>query len=180
MDIRDWPMDKIMQLPDEVFGRRWPIILGASVGAGSSAFRLSELGLPERSVLWEIHGSERIFSDPVNALGSHILLALGDQVPLGFTQFAALEDLLANAGVFISGHYSLTGHTHLTRLRMPIASGGRRVIADLINDGGATTVMQVELVFSSVPNEISDFYAGVSTDQLDEIVRLLRLRAGLP
>ncbi|GAI86378.1 unnamed protein product, partial [marine sediment metagenome] len=30
MDIRNWSLDQVMQLPDGCFGRRWPIVFSES------------------------------------------------------------------------------------------------------------------------------------------------------
>ncbi|GAH72945.1 unnamed protein product, partial [marine sediment metagenome] len=54
MDVRNWPADRIMQLPDHCFGRRWLVsVIGARSEIGP-AFDISEAGLPEWTVIWNL------------------------------------------------------------------------------------------------------------------------------
>ena len=53
MDIRNWPMNRIMQLPDCCFSRRWPVGVSWLGEAVSVGYDISEAGLPERCVIWE-------------------------------------------------------------------------------------------------------------------------------
>ncbi len=54
MDIRNWPLDRIMQLPDHCFGRRWPITLLTPVVQTVTYYDISEMALPEKCVIWEL------------------------------------------------------------------------------------------------------------------------------
>ncbi len=54
MDIRNWPLSQIMQLPDAAFGRRWPVGLAYAFAGAGAEFDISEAALPERFVIWEV------------------------------------------------------------------------------------------------------------------------------
>jgi len=156
MNIRNWPMDKIMQLPDCCFGRRWPIIFS---GHGSvpnvTMYFISEMALPEKCVLWELSTAVRgNFTAGLPEVAYAI--RLGDQLPATAAEFVAMEDLLPSCDEIDATARIFRDRLVLRRLRMPIASAGRRLVLRVFSDT-LDTWWSMGFVFSSVPTEVPDW-----------------------
>lgn len=161
MDIRDWGMDRIMQLPDWCFGRKWLVSVQATGSAIEVVFDISEYALPERCVIWQLQygvGGEQ------TARG-FISLALADFLPASDAAFDASEILLRDYGVTIAGRkiipVSANGGVARIDLRMPIASAGRRLVGRLAETATATYYLWTTIVVSSVPTEVPDWLVSV-------------------
>jgi len=89
MDIRDWPLDKIMQLPDCCFGQRWPVITSHRLESNTTAQWISEQSLPDVGVIWEIvsYGAYSVGPD------TYFQIGLGDHAPADGEEFQAFEQL---------------------------------------------------------------------------------------
>lgn len=157
MDIRNWPLDRIMQLPDCCFGRKFLVCLSALSKNSVAAFDISEVGLPERCVLWELS-----FWVDGNISGNDwFRLALGDQLPTTAAQVDALEPLIFGLGrqgaepkrLLIRREQSLIRFT----LRMPIAAIGRRPVLHYFTTVSIDSFLYVVLLVSSIPKEVPDW-----------------------
>lgn len=156
MDIRGWPLDRIMQLPDCCFGSRFLVTCSVATGTGGNAHNMSAIALPEWCVLWEIHGSQRKRNVFNANIGFHFILGLRDQVSTNYAQLMESGLLFPHCGYFVTDHYSMTGNIHVTKLKYPIHAGGRRVVTYFVNDGDGD-VLQIEMVFSNMPTEVPDW-----------------------
>ncbi|GAH58066.1 unnamed protein product, partial [marine sediment metagenome] len=94
MDIRNWPMDRIMQLPDECFGRRFLVSCSLAYADAGSTFDISEIALPEACVLWSLN----VAWYNEDTATHYIRLALGDQLPATVAMMDALEPLISGLG----------------------------------------------------------------------------------
>lgn len=157
MDIRNWPLDRIMQLPDHCFGRRWPVIFTKQAAIQATSYFISELALPDTAVLWEIHSTIIIGGEATTSTYLPHNLKLGDQLPTADAQVAALDDLLPGLDERDAVGGILRDDIHLTRLRLPIAAQGRRVVLRLVNTEEVAIVFQLGLIFSSIPAEVPDW-----------------------
>ncbi len=157
MDIRDWPNGGIMQLPDCCFGRRWPVVFGGVITAPTSTvYYISELALPERCVLWELGvGSEGV-TTKLRMLTNYSF-KVGDQLPATAAEFVAMEDMFPGCDEVLNGARIMRDGVVLRRLRVPIASAGRRVVLRVGVPGDENTFFVVGLVFSSFPTEVPDW-----------------------
>ena len=156
MDIRGWPLDQIMQLPDCYFGRKFPIILSKSLTAGTTAWYISEIGLPDRCVLWELQINVRPIGYDYSKDTGYISLALGDHLPLTLAEFLEFENMFPESDERIAGLPVLESPLHIM-LRKPYAAQGRRVVAQFLLGGlSPDSEYLAALVFSSVPMEIPD------------------------
>ena len=176
MDIRNWSMDQIMQLPDHCFGRRFSIIFGKDTGGGGEEFFISELALPDRVVLWEVYF--HLVTDELAAgfmLGA-FSLGLSSVPVTANAAFIPLEKILTGVDNIFSGIHVVNAPFHLTRLRLPVNSQGRRVVLYMDFNSAAHMRFSVGLVFSSIPNDVPDLYAGNITKKLDELIRLISLK----
>lgn len=156
MDVRNWAMDQIMQLPDNCFGQRWVIGLTSNVPNANAIFDICEAGLPEVCVIWEVcytcFGSIGMTLD--------IGLALGDQPPATEAAYALLPSLMPEVVSRTSGrgHQEILTNVEISirRPRLVVASGGRRIVGRFIRVLGNAVGGQVALVVSSIPTEVPD------------------------
>lgn len=156
MDIRNWPMGMIMQMPDHFFGRRWPIACELS-GVSDPMFDISEMAFPERCVVWSVALDWRNASEHTAA---HCRLALGDQLPTLIGHMNVLEPLLRSVGTqgaeprYIAlpvGALNL-----LWPMRMGLATAGRRLVISGSPGGSSWLFVRCVLEVSSVPTEAPD------------------------
>ena len=156
MDIRKWGLDRIMQLPDGCFGRRWPIIFSGTVTASAIAYYISEMALPERCVIWQLFAWTPIVGslEPFN-LNERFSYKLGDQLP-NAAIFASQEELFAAADMIVGGERSFYPFAGVLNLRQPVMSSGRRITIRVHNFSVITLLFCTGIVISSVPNEVPD------------------------
>ncbi len=154
MNISDWPLSRIMQLPDFCFGRRWLMSLTAVATTGAPAWDITELGLPELCVVWEF----QLFIPRAGVLGHRWRLALGDVLPTSAAMFDVLEPLFPGFGIqgaeprgIYQPYYT---EFALRTLRYPIRAAGRRVIVELDPAGVGDSEVVISLVVSSIPKEV--------------------------
>lgn len=156
MNIRDWPMGAIMQLPDCCFGRRFLVTCSIHTALPVAAYDISELALPEKAVVWEFF----LRGVGVAEAFAAVRLALGDQLPPSVAAMDALEPLFRGWG--LQGpdpriiNIDARDQIDLRRLRMPLSTAGRRLILELVP--GITGIKNAEtgIVVSSIPTEVPD------------------------
>ena len=180
MNISKWPMEKIMQLPDAAFGTKFPVIFSAMVSLGATEFFTSESSLPDKCVLHEIWLSTggQVTTGEHGSIQASLALATG--VIDSDTKFRLTEPLLPFLSDRVSSIDNFRPEFHLTRLRMPIIAQGRKVVLRAQENGGEPTIFSCGLVFSSIPNDIPDLYAGSPEDKFDEMIRLMRIGVKFP
>lgn len=149
-------MGKILMLPDWVFGRRWPLADARMISATSWEYRLMDLGLPERCVIWEV------CVGPVYTASIYgsFCFKLCDQAPANQAAMEALESVFP-ACWDINGVQSCltgpsTGPVAVRRLKVGLEVGGRRLVVGTYNSTGSSRVFVWSIVVSSVPTEVPD------------------------
>ncbi|MBA7469582.1 hypothetical protein ES707_04864 [subsurface metagenome] len=157
MDIRSWPLDKIMQLPDCCFGRRWPVGVYAAEGGIGQYYDISEAGLGDRCVVWQV-----TYAGGGNWEGvSSIALALGDVLPAGIAEFDALQPLFSDLGkrgaVRRAVDIGSGGVVITLQMRLPVHAQGRRIVALIEITAAEATGPQAILVVSSIPTEVPEW-----------------------
>ena len=156
MDIRNWPMDRIMQLPDNAFGQRWIVSVAARGKVVGANYDISEMALPERCVVWTVFFLASVSSGMVN----DITLSMGDKLPASDAEFDVLEPLMRDLGYYDGTRryielYSRTSVVVLP-MRKLIHSVGRRLVGRLTFEALSTTPTYAGLVVSSIPTEVPD------------------------
>ena len=156
MDIRNWSLDQIMQLPDSVFGNRFLVSVQSHIGAAGTVWDISEIPFPERFVIWELHVS-------VSRVGVENVwcrIAFGDQLPTTTAQMDGLEPVFNGLGMQGAGPRQIfvTSLTPiiLTRLKIPKQATGRRLVSEFGGTGPGAGYCTVSMVVSSIPREIPD------------------------
>lgn len=157
MDIRNWGLGQIMQLPDSCFGRRWLVITSRDIGTDATDEWLVNQPLPDRLVLWHISVGGLI---PV-AVRSWFKFALGDHEPANDAEFDAFQRLFPGdldntieEGAILLGNIK-PGEL---RCRMPLDVAGRR-FAVQVNNKHESAIMHLRIAFtiSSIPTEAPDW-----------------------
>lgn len=157
MDIRNWSLDRIMQLPDSCLSRRFLISCCCAPEAEQTVWDISELGLPERAVLWEM----MLWANTSAVNIESIRIALGDQLPASTEMMDALEPLIYGLG--LQGpeprvmYTSYLGMISFRRLRIPIEAAGRRLVLEVTAPAGQTPIVLVGIVVSTIPTEVPDW-----------------------
>ncbi len=154
MDLRNWPFESIMQLPDHCFGRREMLQLAVDLSGAGSVYAINLAGLPDKMVIWEVNVAARA----VVASTIHVGLALGEQLPVSDAEYNALELVFPN--VISSdddrGEFEVCVNSafSITKVRFPVLAQGRRLIAKFTRHQGNATEGVITVVYSSIPNEV--------------------------
>ena len=158
MNISEWPLQQIMQLPDEAFGRRFIVSCQARPPGGATHRRMSSITLPEIMVVWELliagwtsDGTRAVFK-----------IAMGNQVPGSDAEFMNLESMfpgLGEDGIEPRNIQIKSDWQHeLRRLRFPVRTAGRQMVVSMENTGAASAVLTVMIVISSIPKDIPSWF----------------------
>ena len=154
MNIEDWPMNEIMQLPDEVFGRRWPYSMSDLDFDIIKSYTIHETKLPEWIVVWECY---LVVTREIPSTAD-MSLALGMNLPTSDAEFEELEKLFpywygSTAGrgwVTVPG----TAPVRMEKGKVLIHSAGRRLILGCQRVVGTATGSIVTLTLSGVPKDL--------------------------
>ena len=117
-----------MQLPDNCFGRRWPVGVYTFEMSVGTYYDISEAGLGDRCVFWNLFGYAA-----GSTMGWTVFsFALGDQLPVNDAEFDALEPLFSDVGLLLPPRRELavggaTGPVFLP-MRLPVQAQGRRIV----------------------------------------------------
>ena len=157
MDVRNWPMDKIMRLPDHAFGSRWPVSVTRGLTGAGAGYASTETTLPENFVVWEILTCMRF----VTATSMEICLAIGNATPANEAAFLEMPRLLPQ----ISSQSGYRGafdviyltNSLMTELKIPVVGTGRRIVGRFIRTVGNAVGAEVILTVSSLPVEVPDW-----------------------
>lgn len=161
MDIRNWAMDQIMQLPDHAFGRRFIVSAEVRATGEQTAWDISEVAFPERCVLWQLV----IRPYQCVSLAEGIRIALGDQLPTAAAMMDRLEPLVAGLGMQgaeprLISLAMMAGWLNIG-MRFPLHAGGRRLVLEATCADQKTTWASVHVLVSSVPKEVPDWMVSV-------------------
>lgn len=161
MNIRDWPIDRIMQLPDNCFGTRFLVSCTADGGDENHGWDISEIALPERCVVWEMQW----FFDTIRYQVDFFRIVLGDILPASAAEVDALEPLFPGLGIQGASPRLITclgyAENGIKTLRFPVMSKGRRLIIEVRRDAVGGGRMTVVIVVSSIPTEVPDCLVSV-------------------
>ncbi|MBA7479580.1 hypothetical protein ES707_15014 [subsurface metagenome] len=157
MNIRNWPMDQIMQLPDCCFGRRFLVIAEVRNALIVEAFDISEVAFPENCVLWNV--SMQMSNE--NILVRSCRLALGDHLPADGDVMDALEPLIYGLGLQGPEPRQImvrpgTEHVWMP-MRQPLRVAGRRLVLGVSAAVGKEVAVRVIVTVSSLPTEVPDW-----------------------
>lgn len=157
MDISKWPINKIMQLPDCCFGKRWPIMISGSVGAAITEFNVSGQTLPDKWVLWELDVIIWPSADVYTGRLFHTSIAMGEHKPANEAEFDKLDGILPGASYMSNGRKTLLGPFCARNIKQNFIGNGRKICTRVRNVAGITTTYSVNLIISTIPKEVPDW-----------------------
>jgi hypothetical protein len=161
MNIQDWGIGRIMQLPDCCFGRRFVISFSGYNLQNSAVGVISEISLPDRCVLWTMATWTRY---QMGIIGNSIItfnFVLTDQIPAAVAAWQLAEPLLSGQDEVHLGQRVVRGNITLDNLRMVIPAQGRRVALRVYENADIKCEWAARLVFSSIPTEVPDWLLSV-------------------
>jgi len=157
MNISNWPLNRIMQLPDNCFGQRYLMSCYIETDGTTKKWDISEMALPEVFVLWELN----VLTTYMGSDLSFVRLALGDQLPTAVAQMDALEPLFPGFGVQGADprvfRVSWASNLRFMKLRKAFRPSGRRLIMEAYSTADKLPVVQAGIVISSIPTEVPDW-----------------------
>lgn len=156
MDIRNWPMDKILQLPDGVFGRRWPVSVSAKGTGPIPTFDIAEMAFPERIVVWEVqYNGWRVDPNVVQT----VRIGLADQLPVTVAVMDTSAPFLRSLGFVVGGltafYLPNSGNLIFPNLKVGVETGGRRLVGYFVTLSTDWDVW-LTVTVSSIPTEVPD------------------------
>lgn len=167
--IEKWRPERVLKLPDHLFGQRVLHVVGAQVGAGASGFFIDALPLPDPCVVWSIGWSMQLGTGG----GVIFAMALGNKVPGAIAEFAALPAFLPGVGVNVNGTWILTSDTGNGqlggRMRVIQRTGGGRIVVYLADAAATGGILTLLVEVSSLPREVPDWFdLGAEADAAEE------------
>lgn len=157
MHIEHWSINRVLRLPDWMFGRRFEIGVSFLIEQEQIYYDICEIPLPNLCVIWElsIWVPDGISSD------SFLRLALGDHLPGAQTEFEVMEPVFQSIGSPTVGPrriwLSSAGQWGVNTLRKVIEPQGRRLVGEVENNGSGTGNVMAILIVSSIPREIPEW-----------------------
>lgn len=156
MNVRDWPMGQIMQLPDCCFGRRWLVSCSFENKTVGTFWDISESAFPENIVIWELS----ITAKHEVLTGNFVRIALGDHLPTAAAEVDRLEPLFRGHGLTGAEPRQIVlpyaDQHQITSLKQNVATSGRRMVVEFLSFGPGSRFVIVGVVVSSIPTEVPD------------------------
>ena len=157
MDVSGWAPEKIMQLPDHVFGERHVLACCGKSSNDVPVWDISEVAVHDISVLWDL----TIWPIYVTDADDYVRIAWGQYLPKSTAEMDELAPLVRGLGkqggeprkipiYFYAGGMSF----HLRKLVYP---GGRRMVIEVYANVGKYTMCHVVATVSSLPKEVPDW-----------------------
>lgn len=161
MDISKWSLDKIMQLPDWCFGRRWWIgeYLGSTTGVVD--YRIGEENLPDKFVVWGILISCR---SPACLEAMRVTVRLGTVLPVHVDDLIPMDRIYKGISVSkITYEFfpDSNGVKWIDAGRIVHESKGRKLVIVANGDQVIQYEMTVGMLLSSVPREVPNWLSGM-------------------
>lgn len=157
MNISQWSIGRIMQLPDCCLSRRFSVFVTIQTVGDSTQYDISELALPDRTIIHEF----AFWAAGTFGQFTSIRLALGDQLPTATTEMDTLDPLFHGLGVQGPEPRVLLAmvgvSVHFDRLKMYVPAQGRRLILETTTLAGTNPAVSVGIVVSAVPTEVPDW-----------------------
>ena len=157
MDVSGWAPEKIMQLPDHVFGERHILACYGYSGNGVPVWDISEVAVHDISVLWDL----TIYPVYLTSAGDYVRIAWAQYLPKSTDEMDKLAPLVRGFGeqgaeprriplYFYAG--ALTLHT-----RNLVYPGGRRMVIEVYASAAKYTMCYVVATVSSLPKVVPDW-----------------------
>ena len=157
MRIDNWPLDRIMRLPDWCFGRRYWTGLYTGGAVGAINYAIAEEELPDKFVVWGLMIACRT---PVAIMAIRLTIRLGDVQPTDIAHAQTFERLfkgISSQGIAYEFYPNPNGIVWVPAERQLVESKGRRLALVSFGDEANTYEMTVGVLISALPKEVPDW-----------------------
>jgi len=157
MRIDNWPMDRIMRLPDWCFGRRWWVGVYCGEVGGGVAYFMAEENLPDKFVVWSVLINSR---QPLVSEALRVTMRLGDHIPLSAAEAITMERVMKGVStptIVYELFCAPNCNTYIQDLRHLIESAGRKLCVVSNGDQVHPYQVTVGMMITSVPREVPDW-----------------------
>lgn len=157
MRIDNWPLDRIMRLPDWCFGRRWWVgaYMGSSTGVAYSA--MCEEAFPDKFVVWSVMINSR---QPTVSQALRITFRLADNLAAFNANPGGYDRLLKGVSsplIVFEFFCAPNCSTYVHDLRHIVESSGRRLCIHSNGDQENAYEVTAAVLISAMPKEIPDW-----------------------
>ena len=157
MDVRGWPVERILQLPDWVFGRSYILSCVCKISGIGITFDISELLLPNLCVVWYV----KIWGWYTTGYQSYVRIGLGHFLPSTEAEFMKLKPIVHGLGITGAEPRQI----HIWRdqpsldlqMRMPLDSGGNKVCMMANALTAEFGYARLAVCVSAFPEEVPDW-----------------------
>lgn len=160
MDIRDWTMSEVMQLPDWCFGERWWVGEYCGHVNGRAYNIVGTEQLPDKFVVWGV----LIACRSVNCLEAmRLTIRLADNQARFAANILAHERLLKGISIpsiYFEFYPNQNGVTWVNCERQLVESMGKRLAMSANGDQTIAYEMTVGVQISEVPRQVPDWLVG--------------------
>ena len=157
MDVRRWPIDKIMELPDWCFGQKWWVGTYVGTTADTPEVFIMEESIPDIFVLWDVLVGVTGVTDGTHA---NLTLRLCGQIPV-FADIQKYDRLMRGVSrrtQTYDFYMPPAGLFHLGPMKTVIEAGNNLI-------GGALKIVaetvacenSVNCLISGIPREVPDW-----------------------
>ncbi len=157
MDVSKWSIDRIMQLPDWCFGKRWWVGTYVGPAADEVNYFLIPESVPDVFVLWDVL---IMATGQGEAKACNLALVLCPQVP-DATTLQTCRQLIrgfSDPKQFYHMHLPPLGTIHIGPMRNIIEARNDKIGGGFKIVGGPTpTENQVACLISGIPREVPDW-----------------------
>jgi len=157
MNISDWPIGRIMQLPDWCFGRRYWVGTTVETSSAGNRYFIVEERLPKRFVIWKV-----LMGVPAQATAAnfHLGLRLGNELPVAAT-FLGLRKLMTGIALetdLFDFHWQRYTALDVSGMKNLVESQGGRIVGVLQLAAETTDIVSnISILISSLPTEVPDW-----------------------
>lgn len=157
MNITKWNSERIMQLPDWVFGEKYIVTCKVASSGANSIWDISEISYPNRMVLWQLNLAWINCNDATG----YIRLAFGEKIPTSTVMMDGLKSVVTGLGQQGPEPRKIYGFTNMGQevidLRKYMEPQGHKLVVEATSVVGKATRVRIHTIVSSIPKEVPDW-----------------------
>ena len=161
MNIQNWGIGQILQLPDHAFGRQYPIWVARISASGGAGRDISEIGFPNVAVVWGFGWWVWTPYTEANKAEARIKLGLANDLPATAAAMDRLQPLfpgLGDHGAALRDIYiGDAGSSMWIPMRTVLNAQGQKLVIEVDAASNTDVRVMVCVVVSSVPREVPDW-----------------------
>lgn len=143
-----------MKLPDEAFGRKWPVFVEVAVSGANTSWDIIEELLPEKAVVWEF--GYILITDAINV--AYWRIALGHKLPTSAAMMNEYEPLFKGLGTAGTKPRQIMARQAAENIRIPCRDTyefkNRGIVIEGTSADTKFLAVRAWVVVSRIPTEI--------------------------